>query len=791
MTNVFGNKKNFQEGFCNKLKNHYNKDVKDASLFEVYSILSLLVESDLRRKYELTQEKINKGNQKKVIYFSMEFLIGRLLNSNLHNLGVYEVVDEGLKEFGIDLNELEDIEADAGLGNGGLGRLAACFLDSTASLALPFFGNSLRYQHGFFKQKFVNNRQHEESDNWLDNPFVWEERRDDLAVDIPFFGYVEHTKLINPVWIKAIPYDVKVAGYQNGVVNHLRLWKTEESSKQHYKDDYYYFVVNNISNTLYPDDSHEKGRTLRLQQQYTMSAAGIKSTIYEHKSLGRDVRDLANYYVFQINDTHATLIIPELMRILMDEEGLGYDESWEIVNKTVAFTNHTILSEALERWNINIFRNLLPRIHEIIVEMDRRYKIDLKESGLFNEQEIYYMGLIGNTTIRMAHICIYASFSINGVAALHTDILKNIEMKNFNKFYPTKFNNKTNGVTHRRWLAYSNPLLAKFFDKYLDNDWIINLEKLEGLLKYQDDKKVLDELAEIKLANKVELAKHIYEKEGIKVNPNSIFDIQVKRLHEYKRQLLNILHIIYVYQRLKYDNSFKENYHPHTFIFGAKAAPSYHIAKGIIELINQTAKVVNSDPDTKDLLQIIFVENYNVSYAEKLMPACNLSIQISTASKEASGTGNMKFMMNGALTLGTMDGANVEIVEHAGVENNIIFGLSSKEVTDYYQNGNYKPRDVYHNDARIQAIFSFIRNLNENPGYYDYILNNLLNNDHYFVLEDFASFVDAHEKANQLYKDKYNWLKMSLINIAKSGFFSSDRTISDYNKDIWHLEEIK
>lgn len=791
MTHTFQNKDTFKESFLNELKHEFHVELKDSTVYQRYTVLAKLLDQTLKTDFDKTEKHIREHHMKKAIYFSMEFLMGRLITNNLQNSGHYDVVKEAFNDLGIDLNEVEEAEVDAGLGNGGLGRLAACFLDSAASTNIPLYGNSLRYQHGFFVQDIKDHKQVESPDPWLDQPFIWEEKREDLAIEIPLFGYVEHTRLINPQWIKAIPYDVKIVGDQNGVVTGLRLWKTEVSERQHVKSDYYLDYSRRISDVLYPDDSTEDGKTLRLMQSYVFSAAGIKSIIKEHKDQGRHVRTLPEYYVFQINDTHPTLVIPEMMRILMDEEHLGYDEAWDITTRSCAFTNHTILAEALEKWNKQIFRNLLPRIYEIIYEMNRRFIIELKQNGQFNDEQVYMMQLIGTNHVRMAHICIYGSFSVNGVAALHTDILKHIEMKNFYKLYPHKFNNKTNGITHRRWLIHTNHELTQLLDETIGTTWRKDLMELKNFETFKDDQHVLDKVDEMKLAKKQALADKIYKEQGIKLDVNSIFDIQIKRLHEYKRQLMNILHIIYVYQRLKSDATFKENYVPHSFIFGAKAAPSYFMAKQIIEMINRVSEIVNADKDTNDKLKVVFVKNYNVTFAEYLMPAADLSEQISTATKEASGTGNMKFMMNGAITIGTLDGANVEIVDYAGKENAFIFGLTSQEVTELHQKNGYMPREIYDRDVRLQQVFQFVRQLHPNPQHFDYVLNNLLNSDYFLVMKDFASYLNAHEKANEAYKDRYHWLRMSLINIANSGYFTSDRTISQYNEDIWKLRKIE
>ena len=784
MQSIFQNKESFKQTFQAELKTQFHVELKDSTTYQRYSILAFLLNESLQENFDKTNQYVSEHGLKKTIYFSMEFLMGRLITNNLQNSGTYDVVKEAFNDLGIDLNEVEEAEVDAGLGNGGLGRLAA-------SISLPLYGNSLRYQHGFFAQEIKNHKQIELPDRWLEQPFLWETKRSDQAIHIPLFGYVEHTKLINPIWIKATPYDVKIVGDQNGVVTSLRLWETEPSEKQSIQDEEYIQMTKNITDSLYPDDSTEDGKTLRLMQSYVFSAAGVKAAMKEHKALNKDMHKFHESYTFQINDTHPTLVIPEMMRILMDEEHIGYDEAWDITTKTCAFTNHTILAEALEKWNIQIFRNLLPRIYEIIQEMNRRFKRILEQDGRFNHEQVYLMGLIGQNHVRMAHICIYGSFSVNGVAELHTDILKNIEMKNFYTLYPQKFNNKTNGITHRRWLIHTNHELVNILDEKIGTSWRKDLTRLKGLESFIKDKETKQAIDEMKLSKKQALADRIFKLQGVKLDPHSIFDIQIKRLHEYKRQLMNILHIIYVYQELKSNPTFKANYYPHSFIFGAKAAPSYHMAKAIIELIDTVADMINKDEETNDLLKVVFVKNYNVTYAEYMMPAADLSEQISTATKEASGTGNMKFMMNGAITIGTLDGANVEIVEYAGKENNIIFGLTADEVTKIYQFNGYKPREVYEKDERLKKIFTFIRNLNPNPQHFDYILNNLLNSDYFLVLKDFDAYAEAHKKANMLYKDRSRWIEMSIANIANSGFFTSDRTIEQYNRDIWKLEKIK
>ncbi|TVP85894.1 MAG: glycogen/starch/alpha-glucan phosphorylase [Acholeplasmataceae bacterium] len=791
MQHIFLNKDTFKGAFLSRLEQRFQIDLEESTVYQRYTILAELLDQHFDKKQQKTEQFITDHELKKAIYFSMEFLMGRLITNNLMNSGHYEVVKAAFDDLHIDLHEVEQSETDAGLGNGGLGRLGACFLDSAASLGLPLYGNSLRYQRGFFKQEIKDHKQVELPDPWLEEPFIWETKKPDEAIDIPFFGYVEDTKLINPLWIKAVPYDVKIIGDHHQVVNTLRLWSTEPSDLHQHQDEDYLQMVRAISDVLYPDDSKEKGKTLRLQQQYLFSAAGVKSAFHAFKATGKDWQAFPDAFVFQLNDTHPTLVIPEMMRILMDEEHLGYEEAWDITTRTCAFTNHTILSEALEKWNIGIFRNLLPRIYEILLEMNRRFRHMLEADGRFNKEQVYLMGLIGQHHVRMAHISIYGSFSVNGVAELHTNILKTIEMKDFYTLYPDKFNNKTNGITHRRWLFHTNQPLCELLDQTIGSDWRKDLTKLEAFAAYADDAKIQDAVFQVKKAKKQALAERIYHDQGIKLDVESMFDIQVKRLHEYKRQLMNILHIIYVYRRLKQDPEFKKHYVPHSFIFGAKAAPSYHMAKAIIELIDTAAAIINQDVETKSLLKVVFVRNYNVSYAEYIMPAADLSEQISTASKEASGTGNMKFMMNGAITIGTMDGANVEIVREAGIDNAFIFGLSAEEVTAFYRNNGYRPQEIFDHDARLQDVFAFIRTMHPNPLHFDYILNALLNSDYFLVMQDFGAYVDAHQAANEAYKDTSGWRRKMIINIAKSGFFTSDRTMVQYNKDIWKLKPIK
>ena len=779
-----------KENFINQLQSQFNIDMKGSSLAQRYHVLVSIVQQQLKNLHEQTQAKIKKQQLKKTIYFSMEFLMGRMITNNLYSLGIYEEIKSLFETYDLDIHEVEDFETDAGLGNGGLGRLAACFLDSAAALKLPLYGNSIRYSKGFFVQTIEDFKQHESPDPWLETPYIWEERKEAEAIEIPYYGYIEHTQLKNPIWVKAVPYDMYIAGDQNNVATRLRLWSTEPSDKQKHQDQAYLKMVESISEALYPDDSKDEGKTLRLQQQYLFSAAGVQDAIREHKSFGLDLKLLPDHYTFQLNDTHPSVVIPEMMRILMDEEGFGYDQAWDITTKTCAYTNHTILSEALEKWNKVIYRNLLPRIYEIIQEMNRRFNMLVKEDGRFNENELYLLQLIGSNHVRMANIAIYGSFSVNGVAALHTNILKETELHRFYMLFPNKFNNKTNGVTHRRWLIQVNQELIHLIESKIGTEFKKDLTHLKALEQFKEDVDFLKAIKEVKLKKQQQLIDYIKEKEGITLIKGAIFDIQIKRLHEYKRQLMNILHIIHVYLELKSNPIYKANYVPHNFIFGAKAAPSYAMAKEIIELINRVAHVVNNDHDVKDVLKVVFVTNYNVTYAEKLIPAADVSEQISTATKEASGTGNMKFMMNGALTLGTLDGANVEIVEEAGEDNAIIFGLTAEEVTAIYKKNHYQPKIIFDQDARLQRVFEFIRKLTSNPQHFDFILSNLLNNDYFLVFKDFDAYVRAHETANEWFKDPLSWSKKTLMNIANASFFSADRTIEQYNTELWHLREI-
>lgn len=802
MSTVFKDAITFKKAFVDQVEKTYAIDFKDSSSYQQYVALGTLLKEHIADDWKNTKKV--EADARQVYYFSMEFLMGRMITNNLMNAGVYEVVKEAFNELHLDINEIEHKETDAGLGNGGLGRLAACFMDSVAALALPVHGNCIRYRYGFFKQKIENGYQVEYPDRWLKDIHVWEVRRDDEAVDVPFYGHIElsvqNGKLDvyhrNAEYVKAVPYDVPIVGYNNQVVNTLRLWSAEPSDLYQNQGGTfdYHKKLRQISEMLYPNDDTDEGKILRLKQQYLFSSAGVNAVLRKHKKLFGTLENLADKAVFHINDTHPTLIIPELMRILVDEERMEWDHAWDITRRCVAYTNHTILAEALEKWPIRLFQPLLPRIYTITEEINRRFEIELKQHFGDYAKEVESMQILKNGMVHMANLAIVGSFSVNGVAQLHTDILKDIEMRDFADYYPNKFNNKTNGITHRRWVLQSNPEIVDILKDTIGNDWIKDTSKLEGLVQFANDPVIQKRYETMKLARKQALTDKIFKEQGVKLNPHAIFDIQVKRLHEYKRQLMNALHIMHVYNELKSNPEMRKQFYPQNFIFGAKAAPTYWFAKKVIKLINTIAEKVNNDPETNDLLKVVFVEDYNVTYAETIMPAADLSEQISTASKEASGTGNMKFMMNGAITIGTLDGANVEIADFIGEDNIIIFGLTAKEVTDLYKKGSYNPHEMYEKDPRIKRVLDqltngFFTNVPQNE--FEEIRRNLLERDVYLVLKDFDSYVAAQAKANKLYQNRSTWLKMSIMNTAKSGFFSTDRTMEEYNKDIWHLIKIK
>ncbi len=801
---MFSSKANFKREFQARLLERYGVEVATSCPNEQYTILGEMVRDYANINLKNTHEQSAVKGKRTLIYFSMEFLIGRLLNNNIQNLDIYNVVKEGLDDLGIDLNTLEDEESDAGLGNGGLGRLAACFLDSIASLGYLGHGNCIRYQYGFFRQKIADGKQKELPDQWLTNGNVWEVRKAKYAVEVKFYGHPESyqkkdgtfgIRTADAVSVRAVPYDMPVIGYHNKMTNTLRLWNAEPSNKTLPKNmDFkeYCNALEELCHGLYPDDSTEAGRILRLRQQYFLVSAGLQNALNSYYRHHNTLVGIHNEYVFQLNDTHPILAIPEMMRIMLDEYDMEWDDAWKEVTQCMAYTNHTVMVEALEKWPITYVQHLIPRCFMIIEEINRRFNIEMNQAGI-PEGEKYAMNIIKDGQIHMTNLAIYAAFSVNGVAALHTEILKNTTFKEFYKYMPEKFNNKTNGVTHRRWLLNANPELAKLITSKIGEGWITDMSKIKAFEKFKDDPKVLQKLIDIKLENKKKLAAYIKKHNGIDVDVNSIFDVQVKRLHAYKRQLMNVFHIIYLYQRMKDDPSFR--IYPKTYIFGAKAAPSYTYAKKIIELILAVGNVVNNDPEISPYLKVVFIENYGVSLAELIIPAADVSEQISTAGKEASGTSNMKFMMNGAITLGTMDGANIEIVKYAGEENAVIFGLRNEEVEEYYRNGTYSPWDMYNSDERIKRIMDGLFEgewVNYRPDKFRMIFDEIMNqHDQYFILKDLPSYIDAHKKVADLYKDKMKWSKMCLMNIANSGFFTSDRTIEAYAKEIWKLEKIK
>ncbi|MBQ9520147.1 MAG: glycogen/starch/alpha-glucan phosphorylase [Acholeplasmatales bacterium] len=800
----FKDVKTFKEAFVSNVENRYAVEFKDSTPYQQYVVLGEMLRYYIAKDWLNTNKAQKEQKAKRVYYFSMEFLMGRMITNNLMNAGVYPVVKKAFEELGIDINEVEHQEADAGLGNGGLGRLAACFMDSVASLALPVHGNCIRYKYGFFEQGVKNGYQVEYPDRWLKDLNVWEIRKEEDAVEIPFYGYIDirsldgkfQVKHKNAEYVRAVPYDVPIVGDGNHVVNTLRLWNAEPSMMYQPNDAFEYNTrVSEISSMLYPNDETDEGKMLRLKQQYFFVSAGVVSAIKQHKKLYGSVKNLSEKLVFHINDTHPSLIVAELMRILVDEEHLEWDQAWEITKNSCAYTNHTILAEALEKWPIHLFQALLPRIFTIIEEINRRLQIEFENKFGPNSHEAYQMSILKDGRVHMANLAIHGSFSVNGVAQLHTDILKNIEMKVFSDYYPNKFNNKTNGVTHRRWLLHINPELVEILDKYCGKDWVSDPEKyFPKLLDHLEDKELHEMFVKMKRARKQALANKIYSSQNVSIDINSIIDVQVKRLHEYKRQLMNALHIMYLYNRLKTDAEFKKSFYPHSFIFGAKSAPGYVFAKKVIKLINAIADKVNNDYETNSLLKVVFVVNYNVTYAETIIPAATISEQISTASKEASGTSNMKFMMNGAVTIGTLDGANVEIKDLVGDENIEIFGMNANEVTSLYQNGGYNPMDYYENDPRIRNVIDNLTNgffNNVDPNEFAMIRDNLLYHDSYFVLKDFDAYVKAHENLNEKFKDRENFIKSSIINIAKSGFFTTDRTMRQYNEDIWHVKPLK
>ena len=817
MINPRFEKKAFKKDVEQNVKQLFRKTVDEASQQELYQAVSYVVKDAIIDDWIATQKQYEKDDPKIVYYMSMEFLLGRALGNNLINMTAYKEVKEALEEMGLNLNELEDQEPDPALGNGGLGRLAACFLDSLASLGYAAYGCGIRYRYGMFKQKIKDGYQEERPDNWLKNGNPFELRRPEYAKEVRFGGnirveYDDKTgdirfKQENYESVLAVPYDYPIVGYDNHIVNTLRIWDAEPivdfQLDSFDRGDYHKAVeqqnlAKTIVEVLYPNDNHYAGKELRLKQQYFFVSASLQAALTKYKKHHDDIHKLPEKMTIQMNDTHPTVAVAELMRLFLDEEGLGWDEAWEITTKTCAYTNHTIMAEALEKWPIDLFSRLLPRVYQIIQEIDRRFVAKIREMYPGNEEKVAKMQILRDGQVKMAHLAIVAGYSVNGVARLHTEILKKQELRDFYEMMPQKFNNKTNGITQRRFLMHGNPLLADWVtDKLGTKDWITDLSLMSGLKKWVDDEEALKEFMSIKYENKVRLAKYIKEHNGIEVDPRSIFDVQVKRLHEYKRQLLNILHVMYLYNEIKEHPEI--SFYPRTFIFGAKASAGYIRAKQIIKLINSVADVVNNDRSINGKLKVVFIEDYRVSNAEIIFAAADVSEQISTASKEASGTGNMKFMLNGAPTLGTMDGANVEIVEEVGAENAFIFGLSSDEVINYENNDGYNPMDIYNSDADIRRVVNQLVDGTYSQGdkeMYRDLYNSLLTAqggskaDTYFILKDFRSYADTQKKVEEAYRDKDRWAKMALLNTASCGKFSSDRTIQEYVDDIWHLDKV-
>ena len=806
----------FKRDVRNNVKTLFRKEVEEATPQQLFQAVSYAVKEAIIDDWLATQKQYEKDDPKTVYYMSMEFLLGRALGNNLINMTAYKEVKEALEEMGIDLNVIEDQEPDPALGNGGLGRLAACFLDSLATLGYASYGCGIRYRYGMFKQKIRDGYQVEAPDNWLKDGNPFELRRPEYAKEVRFGGNIRveydetgktHFVQENYESVMAIPYDYPIVGYGNHIVNTLRIWDAEAivdfQLDSFDRGDYHKAVeqenlAKNIVEVLYPNDNHIAGKELRLKQQYFFVSASIQAAITKFKKKHGDISKLPEKVTFQMNDTHPTVAVAELMRILLDEENLGWNEAWDITTKCCAYTNHTIMAEALEKWPIDLFSRLLPRIYQIIQEIDRRFVEQVRAQYPGNEEKVKKMAILMDGQVKMAHLAIVAGYSVNGVAKLHTEILKNQELKDFYQMMPEKFNNKTNGITQRRFLMHANPLLADWVTEKLGTkEWITDLSKMSGLKEWLDDEEALKEFMTIKFKNKERLAAYIKEHNGVEVDPRSIFDVQVKRLHEYKRQLLNILHVMYLYNQIKEHPEM--SFYPKTYIFGAKASAGYIRAKEIIKLINSVADVINNDRSINGKLKVVFIEDYRVSNAELIFAAADISEQISTASKEASGTGNMKFMMNGAPTLGTMDGANVEIVDEVGIDNAFIFGLSADEVINYEQNGGYNPYDIYNNDPDIRRVVDQLVDgtyANGDKEMYRDLYNSLLNNqggaraDMYFILKDFRSYADAQARAMEAYKDTDKWAKMALKNTACCGKFSADRTIQEYVDDIWHLDKV-
>ena len=799
----------FKAEVINNVKTLYRRDIDEATPQMIYQAVAYTVKDDIIDRWIATHKVYKKQNVKKVYYLSMEFLIGRLLGNNILSLGYYPQIKEALEEMGFDMNFIEDQERDPALGNGGLGRLAACFLDSLSTLGYPAYGCGIRYRYGMFKQKIKDGYQYEVPDDWLKHGYPFEVKRAEYAVEVKFGGYVRveqkngRNQFIQEGYrsVRAVPYDLPVVGYGNNVVNTLRIWDAEapqEFNLESFDRGEYDKAVEeaNLARTLvevlYPNDNHISGKELRLKQQYFFISASVQRAILKFKENNEDIHDLPEKVVFQLNDTHPTVCVAELMRILMDEEGLEWDDAWDITTRTCAYTNHTIMSEALEKWPIELFSRLLPRVYQIVEEINRRFILKIQEMYPGNQDKVKSMAILYDGQVKMAHLAIAGSFSVNGVAKLHTEILKKRELKDFYEMRPEQFNNKTNGITQRRFLAHGNPLLAKWLNENIGDGWITDLSQIKKVKVLVDDPKYQQEFMNIKYQNKLRLAEYIKENNGIDVDPNSIFDVQIKRLHEYKRQLLNILHVMHLY------NEIKENPEmdivPRTFIFGAKAAAGYKRAKLTIKLINSVADVINNDASIDGKIKVVFIEDYRVSNAEILVAAADVSEQISTASREASGTGNMKFMLNGAPTLGTMDGANVEIVEEVGAENAFIFGLSADEVMKYEREGGYNPWDIYNSNQNVRKVLTQLINgmySPDDPERFRDLYDSLTKEDVYFILKDFDSYAEAQKRVDEAYRDTAGWARMAMMNTACAGKFSSDRTIEEYVKDIWHLKKVK
>ena len=801
-------KEKFKKELESNVRMLFRRKLEEATPQQIYQAVAYSVKDDIIDNWIETHKAYEKQDKKMVYYMSMEFLMGRALGNNMINLLCYDEVRETLEELGLDMNLIEDQEPDAALGNGGLGRLAACFLDSLATLGYPAYGCGIRYRYGMFKQKIENGYQVEVPDNWLKygNPF--EIKRDEYAVEVKFGGYVDvemhngRQKFVQKGYqsVRAVPYDMPIVGYGNHIVNTLRIWDAEAINNFNLdsfdKGEYEKAVeqenlARTICEVLYPNDNHMAGKELRLKQQYFFISASVQRAVAKYKQTHDDIRKFHEKVTFQLNDTHPTVAVAELMRILVDEEGLEWDEAWEVTRKTCAYTNHTIMAEALEKWPIELFSRLLPRVYQIVEEINRRFVIEIQNKYPGDQEKIRKMAILYDGQVRMAHLAIAGSYSVNGVARLHTEILKKRELRDFYEMMPEKFNNKTNGITQRRFLLHGNPLLASWVTDKIGDDWITNLDHLKHLKVYVDDEKCQQEFMNIKYQNKVRLAKYIKEHNGIDVDPRSIFDCQVKRLHEYKRQLMNILHVMYLYNELKAHPDM--DIVPRTFIFGAKAAAGYYTAKLTIKLINAVADKINNDSSINGKIKVVFIEDYRVSNAELIFAAADVSEQISTASKEASGTGNMKFMLNGALTLGTMDGANVESVEEVGKDNAFIFGLSAEQVMEYEKNGNYNPRDVYNNNQDVRQVLTQLVNgfySPENPELFRALYDALLEKDTYFTLLDFDSYKEAHNRIDAAYRDEQHWARTAMLQTASAGKFSSDRTIEEYAKEMWHLEKV-